>query len=115
MGWSELEFDEYSNKPIRVRSIGFGPLLEWNVANPGKPIRVGDRILKVSDARGHEASDKESILELIHHAHQWTKFELKVTFMRKVNAHQQGLNDDLLPNAEETKRILASEAEALEE
>mmetsp|Transcript_88719 Transcript_88719/g.153546 ORF Transcript_88719/g.153546 Transcript_88719/m.153546 type:complete len:1496 (+) Transcript_88719:65-4552(+) len=97
----ELDVNEYGNEPIRVRSIGTGAFLQWNLKNPNNAIHVGDRIVKVN-----EAVDKESILEEFHHAHQWSKYELKMTFMKKVKARDHDMPDELLPNAKDTSRVL---------
>jgi hypothetical protein len=105
----ELELNEYGHEPIRVKSIGVGALLQWNVKNPNKTIRVGDRILRVN-----EASDKEAILEELQHAHQWNKYDLKVTFMRKVKAHENNIaGDELLPNAQDTQVVFGMQEDIL--
>jgi hypothetical protein len=95
----ELDLCEYSAEPIRVKSIGSGPLLQWNRSHPNKLIHIGDRVASINDY-----TTKDEMLEELRFAHTWSKYDLRITFMKKVKIQDHGLEDDanaLLPNSGE--------------
>jgi len=107
----EWDFCEYGAEPVRVRSIGSGALMDWNAANPGNTIRIGDRVSKVNGV-----SDRESIVDEIAKAQTFRRYELAMTLMRKVKIQDSGVRADArLPSAGNTERLLQAEEEALRE
>jgi len=108
---NELEICDYASDPVRVRCIGTGVLSEWNGAHPNNPICLGDRVAKVNGMR-----DRDSIVAEIRNGHQWAKYELNLTLMRKVTVQSHGLEAvPLLPTSAVTETILVREEPRLKE
>jgi regulator of nonsense transcripts 1 len=111
----DLELNVDTMDPIRVKATKSEAIREWNSAHPSKAIRIGDRIAKVVNGRGDVAESKEQILEEIQHARSWSRYELEITFMKKVKANDRNIQNDLLPNAEANERIFEREKPTLSE
>jgi DNA polymerase III delta prime subunit len=114
----ELDENEGTAEPLRVRCIGTGILSEWNRANPGQEIHVGDRVLKIQNLAGEVMTTKASIIDEIEHARNGPYARhgcaLRFTFMKKVKMQDHHLDTEpLMPNATDIEDAIRGQEEAL--
>jgi len=101
---SELDLWSEGVEPFRIQSIGQGALLDWNLANPSRPVSVGDRVLEINRVR----SRTEMVDEIL--TAQGLSYELHITLAKKVRMHERNVPANaLMPRSQEVDSTFAKE------